>query len=66
MKVIRGPRGERYRLAVFRIEEHDEQGRPRKVSIVYDEETVNLVDGGSVSFMTGFLPEHMTKPKARS
>jgi hypothetical protein len=66
VKVIKGPRGERYRLAVFRIEEHDAQGRPSKVSVVYDEQTVDLTDGGSVSFMTGYLPEHMTKPKARS
>lgn len=65
MRVLK-VRDKRYRLAVFRIEEHDEQGRPSKVSVLYDEQTVNLADGGSVLFMTGYLPEHMTRPKARS
>ena len=59
-------KGEMYNLVVLRVHEWDEQGRPSKCTIGYDDATFDIRDDAvSREFMTCFVPEKMTTPRTR-
>lgn len=49
-----------FKLTVFIIHERDAEGIPRKLEMLLDNESVEIQEGSD--FMTGYVPEHMTKP----
>lgn len=66
---MKGPivNGKQYNVVVLRPVEWDEQGRPTKVIVGYDNEKFRLDDPNLVNeFYTAFVPEKMTEPKARN
>lgn len=48
-------RGEPHSLVVMKVVESDAQGRPRKLEVIYDEESVAVKDG--FEFITAYVPE---------
>lgn len=54
--------GKRYKLVVLRAVEWDEQGRPSKVIVGYDDTTFDLSDDKvSREFWTCYVPDGMLK-----
>lgn len=53
---------EAYKLVVMKVEEKDEYGIPRKLTILFDNESIKI-DGGE-EFITGYIMEVMTKPES--
>lgn len=59
-------RGKQYSLVVLRVLEWDEQGRPSKCIVGYDDTSFDLRDDAvSREFMTCYVLEEMTTPRTR-
>jgi len=58
----RNIKGKEYSLIVLRVLEWDDQGRPSKTIIGYDDTTFRLDDGTPNHFITAFVPVDQTKP----
>lgn len=53
------PNGERYKLVVGLIHSKDEKGRPKLITLIHDEQTINLA--GGEEFVTLYLPAKMLR-----
>jgi len=49
--------GEKYTATVMRIDEKDQHGRPRKLTLIPDDETVHINEGNQ--FMIVYAPKKM-------
>lgn len=59
-------KGRDYVLVVLRVHEWDEQGRPSKCTIGYDDTSFDLRDDAvSREFITAYVPAEMTTPRTR-
>lgn len=56
--VFIGPPNQRaaFKYVVFKVEERQD-GLPRKLTLILDDETVHIEEG--MEFMTGYIPKHM-------
>ena len=58
-------RGETFAAVVFRVEEWDDQGRPRRMSVYYNEERIDISEG-SREFLVAYVNEASLKPKVQA
>lgn len=57
------PNGDRYEAVVMRILETDAAGRPRRLIVVHDDETIELDDGLPTDFAIVYGLRAMFKPE---
>ncbi len=55
--------GEQYELIVLRVIERDPYGRPFRTDVIYDEQTVSLIDGKPNDFITVFAKKSVVEMK---
>lgn len=51
----------KHKHLVFVVKEKTEDGRPRKLEVLYDDETVTICEG--MEFVTGYVPAHVVTKK---
>ena len=56
--------GKSYQLVIGKVESKDTLGRPKSVTIIYDEESVDLK--GGEEFVTLWMPEVVGSPKPKA
>jgi hypothetical protein len=59
MRTRRTIQGKDHDLVLFRVDEKDEHGRPKRVTVLYDEQTVQIEQG--MEFVTAFVPSDCVK-----
>ena len=57
--------GERYIATVFRIDEKDSFGRPRKLTMIADKEESIDLKAGSREFLVAYVAAHMLAPDTK-
>lgn len=64
--VFLGPKHHKvkHKLVVLKIDEKDENGVPRKMSVILDHETVDI-DAG-MEFMTAYIQAQMLRPEEKT
>ena len=58
-------RGETFAAVVFRVEEWDKEGRPRRMSAYYNNERIDISEG-SREFIIAYVTEASLRPKVQA